>query len=91
MNEEYVSKPHLTAATLWAVVVVLMFAAWGIILFAESHWRIAGMLAATAMVTCCVAGVLNIKVYAMRQCSLIRLAHGLDSQETAVRQGPRAI
>ncbi len=67
----------------WTVVAGLMAGAWGVILIAPEHWKIAGLLATSACVTSAVAATLSIKIYAARQCALIRALSGLDGERSA--------
>lgn len=71
MHDEYVSKEKVAANVMWAVVVGLMVTAWGVMLL-TSHWRIAGMFAATSCATSAYAAVLHLRCYAVRLAGLVR-------------------
>lgn len=66
---------------LWAVVLGLLVAAWVVILFADSHWTVAGMLAASGCALSALAATLHIKTYACRMSRLIRISSGLEQGE----------
>lgn len=83
----YVSKTGMAAAALWAVVIALLGSAWVVILAAEHHLEVAGMLAATGCATSALAATLHIKTYACRMSRLIRLSSGLELDDVpAARQ-----
>lgn len=77
----YVSRVGIMAGVLWAAVLGLMVAAWVVILFAEQHWTVAGMLAASGCALSALAATLQIKTYACRMSRLIRVTAGLDQGE----------
>ena len=83
MNETYVSSTKLGMILAWTAVGALMAGAWGVILVTPEHWKMAGLLATSACVTSAVAATLSIKIYAARQCALIRALSGLDGGDAA--------
>lgn len=72
MHESTISTSRVIASTLWTWVVVLMAAAWIIILWAPQHWPTAMMLAATSCASSGIAAVMHVRCYAIRMCTLIR-------------------
>lgn len=77
-NGGYVSKTGIAAGALWATVLALMVAAWVVILFADSHWTVAGMLAASGCALSALAATLHIKTYACRLSQLVRATVGAN-------------
>ncbi len=85
MRENYVSSTKMGMVAAWTLVLVMIVGSWGVCLLAPEHWRVGGLLAATACVMACVAGTLSIKIYAARQCALIRAVSGLDDADDSSR------
>ncbi len=81
MNEGYVSKTKMMAIGLWVLVVLLMASGWAVILIDGNYWWLGGMLAATSCATSAIAATMQIRLYALSLCGLIRLAHGLGREQ----------
>jgi hypothetical protein len=81
MVESYFATCRVWAGVAWAVVVLLMAAAWTVVLFDHDHWPEGLMLGFSSCATSAVAGVLHIRSYMVRMCALIRAAHRTDLSE----------
>lgn len=85
MEEDYVSKTSVIAYTLWALVAVLMGAAWTLSLVAPDRWHTCVLLACSACGTSALAATAHIKNYAQRMCALIRATKGLMPTDGSLR------
>ncbi len=84
MTDTLMSKGKLQAAAAWAVVGVLLTAAWVVILLTEA-WLVGGMLAATGCATSALAAALMVRCYMVRMGDMIRVFNQAGgTQEPAV-------
>lgn len=77
-HEGYISKTALSVAALWLVVVLLVVAAWLVILVKPDHWRVGGMLAASSCVLGSFTATIHNRLYVRRICGVVRATSGLD-------------
>lgn len=89
MHDEYVNKGKVITLAAWGVVVALMLSGWVTMVATPEHWKVAGMLAATACASSALAATLHIKCYAVRLSCLMRATSGL--REGAELHGPHLI
>jgi hypothetical protein len=82
VQEHYVSSARTAAVAAWTLTGVLMTAGWVVALaYPEAARPAAAMLGFTAMVTAVIATTMQVRIYVVRVCSLIRRS-GLTSVET---------
>lgn len=88
MNDEYVNKGRVQASIAWAAVVGLMAVAWVIAIAVPTHWRFAGMFAATSCAMSAFAAVLHIRCYSVRVANLVRAIRAVGDLEQGDRPRP---
>lgn len=83
VQEHYVSSGRTAAVAAWTLTGLLMTAGWVIALFYPDAARpAAAMLGFSSLVMAAVAVVLQVRIYAVKMCALIRRSSGLTSVET---------
>lgn len=83
VQEHYVSSARTAAVAIWTLTGILMAAGWAVaLLHPEAARPAAAMLAFSAVVTAVVAATLQVRIYAVKMCGLIRRTSGLSSVET---------
>lgn len=80
MNESYISSHHVAAFATWTLVVVLMTAAWVLLLVdpTGTQARFGFMCGFTATTVAAFASVLHVRTYVVRIMGLIRAVHAYD-------------
>lgn len=76
------SSARTAAVAAWTGSGVLLAFGWAMILFAPDRWLLGGMCAATACVFAVIAAVMQVRIYVVKVCALIRRTSGLSSVET---------
>lgn len=79
MQEQFVSRASLVAYALWFLVAALLTAAWIVAIWAEPHFVIAGMLAATALGLSAVAATAHIRLFACQLSRVVRASVGVTN------------
>lgn len=90
MNDNYISRAAVAAASLWASAVVLVLTTWGLA-FADAPVRWVRPIEASAILAAAVAVASQIRLYALRMCCLIRVTSGLETPDAQLAHiGPRS-
>lgn len=83
VQEHYVSTVRTAAVACWTLTGILMAGGWAVaLLYPQAARPAAAMFAFSAVITAVVAAVLQIRIYAVKMCGLIRRTSGLSSVET---------
>lgn len=82
MHEQFVSRAVLSAAMVWVFAIALMIAAWAVMGLSD-QWKLAGLLAASSLMTTGAAVALQQRVYIARLCALVRHTAGLERRPDA--------
>lgn len=85
MNEDFFMKCRVYAWLAWATMFGLFLAGAIVMLVAEAHWRVAGILLIAALATSAVAATLHIRSFMVRVCALVRAASVKDIPDQGLR------
>lgn len=84
VQEHYVSSARVAANTAWTMTGLLTAVGWAVIL-ATPLWEVGMACFGTAGVTVVVAGVMQIRIYMVRVCALIRRSTPISETGSNVR------